>query len=314
MVISVDQTRKIISAANAALAVAVAFSVLLIARDAVVLSGSGGKAMDETAGAKDASRPYTRTINFRGYAPVLENNVFGFDAGKLYPISSATALEPQMMASPASVALQVFGTVAWDGGTGYAFIKDDKGKQAVVKTGQDIPGSGRLERVYADRIIVSFDGRELEVNTIQVQPASNAPKDETAAAGGASGAGRASGTSGASGDGFARRTGEGQYVVDRIAVEESINNPERLMKDARMLPHFNKNREQEGFTLSEVKPGGVYHTLGLKNGDILLGVNGLELSDPASALQAFTAIKGANRIKVDIVRNGSPMTLRYTLR
>ncbi len=72
--------------------------------------------------------------------------------------------------------------------------------------------------------------------------------------------------------------------------------------------------QQEGFTLSEVRPGGVYHTLGLKNGDILLGVNGLELSDPASALQAFTAIKGANRIKVDIVRNGSPMTLRYTLR
>ncbi len=304
MTISVDQTQKIISAANAALAVAVALSVLLIARDAVVLSGTGSKAMDETAGAKDASRPYTRTVNFRGYAPVLDNNVFGFDAGKLYPISSATALEPQMMASPANVALQVFGTVAWDGGTGYAFIKDDKGKQAVVKTGQDIPGSGRLERVYADRIIVSFDGKEHEVNTIQVQPAS-APKEETAAAGGARGGG---------GDGFARRTGEGQYVVDRIAVEDSINNPERLLRDARMLPHYNKDRKQEGFTLSEVRPGGIYHTLGLKNGDILLGVNGLELSDPASALQAFTAIKGANRIKVDIVRNGSPMTLRYTLR
>ena len=103
-------------------------------------------------------------------------------------------------------------------------------------------------------------------------------------------------------------------MVDRIAVEESISSPERLLRDARMLPHYNANKVQEGFTLSEVKPGGIYDTLGLKNKDILLGVNGLELSDPASALQAFTAIKGTNKIEVDILRNNSPMTLRYNLR
>ncbi len=302
MTLTLDQTRKIISTTNVVLIVAVALSVLLIARDAVVLSGSGGISEDKTADQKNSVESAKR-LSFKGYALVLQNNVFGYDAGKLETISSTTSHSQQSVSSPARTALMVFGTVAWDGGAGYAFIKDEKNKQAVIKTGDMIPGSGKLERVYADKIVISINGAELEINTMQVQPADNstadAPEQNPAKN---------------SKKGFARQTGDGQYVVDRIAVEESISNPNRLLKDARMLPHYNKSKVQQGFSLSEVKKGGIYDTLGLKNKDILLGVNGLELSDPSSALQAFTAIKGSNNIQVDILRNNSPMTLRYTLR
>ncbi|MCK4911350.1 MAG: hypothetical protein KAR83_06895 [Thermodesulfovibrionales bacterium] len=300
MTLSVDQTRKIISATNAVLVAAVVIAGLVVARDAVILAGSGGQGVDKATEAESPAKGYSRTLAFRDYAPVVKNNVFGFDAGELAPISKAS-MAPQSTgeSSPARVALQVFGTVAWDGGAGYAFIKGPKGKQSVVKTGEEIPGSGLLERVYPDMIVVSLQGREFEVETMQVSPA----RDKTTPEQGK-----------APGNGFARRTGAGEYVVDRIAVEDSISNPKRLLTDARMLPHFNEQRKQVGFSLSEVKPGGIYHTLGLKNKDVVLGVNGLELSDPESALAAFSALKGATRITVDILRNGQPQTLTYTLR
>ncbi len=300
MTFSIEQTRKFASAANAALTAAVVIAGLVLARDAVLLAGSGSSGVDETKKTEGAGTNYSRTLPFRDYAPVLDNNVFGIKAGKLTPISGA-ALAPQQRddATPGRRPLQVFGTVAWDGGFGYAFIKNPEGNQSVVKTGQDIPGSGRLERVYADRIVVSIGGKEFEINTLQISPAKDFKpgKQEKKP-----------------GKGFARRTGKGEYVVDRIAVEDSISNPKRLLTDARMLPHFNEQKIQVGFILSEVKSGGIYHTLGLKNKDIVLGVNGLELKDPASALEAFSALKGTNRITVDIIRGGNPMTLRYDLR
>ena len=302
MTITVEQTRKFVSAANVALTAAVVIAGLVLARDTVLLAGFGSSNVDEAKKTEAVASDYSRTLPFREYAPVVENNVFGIKAGKLTPISR-TALVPQKSekAAPGQRPLQVFGTVAWDGGFGYAFIKNPKGKQSVVKTGQDIPGSGRLERVYADHIVISINNKEFEVNTLQVSPPKDfaAPKKKKDAK---------------PGNGFARQTGEGEYVVDRIAVEESISNPKRLLTDARMLPHFNEQKVQVGFVLSEVKPGGVYHTLGLKNKDIVLGVNGLKLSNPESALEAFSALKGTNRISVDIIRSGNPMTLKYNLR
>ena len=104
--------------------------------------------------------------------------------------------------------------------------------------------------------------------------------------------------------GVARRTGKGKYVLDRIAVEDTIGNPKRLMTDARMLPNYGKEGVQNGFKLSEVKRGGIYHTLGLRNGDIVLEVNGLALANPESALQAFTAVRGSDRIVLDFIRGG----------
>lgn len=300
MTYSVEQTRKIVSSVNKALVVAVAISGLLLARDAVRLAGTGPK---ET-GVQKAGGPAGRVMRqpLITYAPILKNNVFGFEAGDIFPVSAVSAKKSEGRASPARVSLSVLGTVAWDKGFGYAFIKGPK-EQEVVKTGEDIPGSGRLERVYPDRIIVSFEGEELEVLVLDVKgPVSAEPEPETKA------------VQAADTGAFARRTGSGEFVVDKMAVEDTISNPQRLMTDARMLPNYEKNGVQNGFKLSEVVDGGIYHTLGLRNGDIVLKVNGLALANPESALQAFTAVRGSDRIVLDFVRGGESKSLTYTLR
>jgi general secretion pathway protein C len=297
MTYTVEQTRNIVSIVNKALVVAVALSGLIIARDMVQLVGTKAPETGPKATAKAGGKH--RRPPLLSYAPILKNNVFGFDAGDLFPISSARASKVPETASPAQVSLSVLGAVAWDEGFGYAFIKGAKG-QEVVKAGEDIPGSGRLERVYPDRIIVSYGGEEFEVMVLEVKgPATEEPGPQEPEAQTGS---------------FARRTGSGKYVVDRIAVEDTISNPKRLMTDARMLPHYGKKGVQNGFKLSEVVAGGVYDTLGLKNDDIVLKVNGLALSNPESALQAFTAVRGSDRIVLDFIRGGKRKSLTYTLR
>ncbi len=112
---------------------------------------------------------------------------------------------------------------------------------------------------------------------------------------------------------FAKKIGERQYVLNSRKVQESIENPEHILTDARLLPNF-VNGKQEGFAISEVVNDGLYHSMGLKNGDILLKVNGLQMSNPEVAIQAMTALKGMNRVNLDIIRNGKNMSMKYQMR
>ena len=63
-----------------------------------------------------------------------------------------------------------------------------------------------------------------------------------------------------------------------------------------------------------MRNGGIYQSLGLQNGDALLRINEYNISNPENALQAFTALRGMDRVQVDIVRDGTKMTLTYQIR
>jgi general secretion pathway protein C len=79
------------------------------------------------------------------------------------------------------------------------------------------------------------------------------------------------------------------------------------------LPNI-KDGRQEGFTISEVVPGGIYQSLGLRNGDILLKINGLEISNPEVAIQAMSALRGMNNVDLDIIRSGKNISMSYRMR
>jgi general secretion pathway protein C len=86
-----------------------------------------------------------------------------------------------------------------------------------------------------------------------------------------------------------------------------------MMTDARLRPNL-VNGKEEGFVLSEVRPGGIYHSLGLQDGDVLLRINEYDVSNPEKALQAFTALKGMERVQIDLIRAGSKMTMTYQIK
>ncbi len=86
-----------------------------------------------------------------------------------------------------------------------------------------------------------------------------------------------------------------------------------MMTDARLKPNV-ADGKQEGFVLSEVKPGGIYQSLGLQDGDVLLRINDYDISNPERALQAFTALRGLDRVQIDLIRSGSKMTMTYQIK
>jgi general secretion pathway protein C len=112
---------------------------------------------------------------------------------------------------------------------------------------------------------------------------------------------------------LASSSGAGSYVIDQRALTAALDNIGQAMTDARLLPNA-KDGKVEGFNLSEVKPAGIFGMVGLKDGDTLMKINNVVFDSPDKAMQAFASLKGQNRVKLDLMRDGRPLTLNYDIR
>jgi general secretion pathway protein C len=277
---------KLLSALNVVVAFLLLILILIFARD--VLSLQYKKEGNPVFSPRDKIQKTKR--GFLEYEGIMKNNPFGFPGGQLKQLLGTRE------GSTSQADFQLIGTVAGIAGRSYAIVADKSGKQEVVKVGESVFGAGKLKRVETDKIFISGEGREIkipltDVLTIKDLSASSNPTTTD----------------------FARSVGKDTFIVDQKKVFNALESPNQLMTDARLQPNF-INSKQEGFTLREVRNGGIYQSLGLRNGDVLLRINENTISNPENALQAFTALRGMDRVQLDIMRDGSRMTMTYQIR
>nr|WP_272491420.1 type II secretion system protein GspC [Corallococcus exercitus] len=101
-------------------------------------------------------------------------------------------------------------------------------------------------------------------------------------------------------------TGADTYAVPREDVTEALTHLDDLMMQARVVPSFRDGRAV-GFKLFSIREGSFYSRLGLRNGDVLQRINGLDLDSPDKALEAFNTLREARRIELQIERGGAPV-------
>ncbi len=281
--------QKAITVLNAFIVFLIVASTLFLTRDIVSIAFlSRLKAVKTEKITRTAVRH-----NLMDYAAILKNNPFGFQGGELTILSSASG-SPVPLISPTDVI--VLGTISGRSNLSYAIIADKTGQQDVYRVGENVLGFGKLAKVEKDKVVINSNGRDVDIPLADISVTEEAK---------ASGPGQA-GT-------FGRKTGESSYLLDKARIQQAIDKPEQIMTDARFLPNMVDGKPQ-GFILREVKPGGIYNSLGLQSGDVLLRINESNISNPESALQAFSALRGIDRVQLDIIRNGSNMTLTYQIR
>ena len=85
------------------------------------------------------------------------------------------------------------------------------------------------------------------------------------------------------------------------------------LEQARAVPFYSGGR-MRGFRLIQIDSGSVYEKIGLKNGDVIISINGESLNDAAKAIQILSTLrnrfegKAALSIKLKILRAGKPLT------
>lgn len=80
-----------------------------------------------------------------------------------------------------------------------------------------------------------------------------------------------------------------------------------LMRSARIVPNM-VDGEITGLRLFGIRRSSLLSALGFQNGDTVLDVNGRALAEPDQALEAYAALRGADRYEVHLERRGEART------
>jgi len=248
----------------------------------------------------DAAKPGTSTSserktqplrNFSDYEIILTNNPFGIQEKAL------TLLSPSQDKEAFISDIKLVGTLSGHNKYAYAVFADKNNRHETIRIGEKVFDYGILKKIEKEKVIIENNSGTFEIplqDILKIQDIQNTRQDAQAS-------------------GLVKSVSSGTYMVDKKKILHAIDNPNELMTDARLQPNFIDGK-QEGFILKEVKKNGMYHNLGLQNGDVLLRINEYSIANPETALQAFYAMKGLDRIQLDIVRNNNRMTMTYIIK
>ena len=106
---------------------------------------------------------------------------------------------------------------------------------------------------------------------------------------------------------------DNNYEVPRSEVDRALANLNDLAMQARIVPAF-KDGQAEGFKLFSIRPDSLYSKIGIVNGDVIKRINGFEMNSPEKALEVYTKLKDANRIDIEVDRNGQTLRKTYNVR
>jgi len=285
---------------NILLAAVIVIIVAAISADLLSQRLGGALLPKNSRDVKNAALVPPRIEDLSFYSPILTSGLFGKAAqGQLSPIVNTSAAQ-QAGPATAPADLLLLGTVTGSFRETFALVRNTaKQEERVFRLGDMVFEAGRLAEVKKEQAFIVINGKKVELLTPTAPPAAASAAQPH---GGASSAVPAVTSSGA-----------GSFVIDQRALNAALDNPAQAMSDARLLPS-QKDGKVEGFRASEVKPGGVFGMIGIKNGDVLLRLNDFPVDSPDKALQSFIALKGQSRLKLDIVRDGQPQTLNYDIR
>jgi general secretion pathway protein C len=102
-------------------------------------------------------------------------------------------------------------------------------------------------------------------------------------------------------------------VLDRRDVEQAMGDLPKLLSQARAVPYV-VNGAMNGFRLDFVAPSSFYEKIGLKFGDVLQQVNGVDIRDPGTMLTLFQQLRNEKTVKLDVLRSNQRTAMTFDIR
>ena len=103
--------------------------------------------------------------------------------------------------------------------------------------------------------------------------------------------------------------------VPKAAVDYYLRNFTDLLNSSQATPRFRDapggRRTIEGFELGHIEAGSVVEKVGLKNGDVIVEVNGETLDSLPTVLRLFGQAQTMGRAQVTVLRGGQRMTFVF---
>lgn len=171
-----------------------------------------------------------------------------------------------------------------------AIIAAPNGEERSYRVDDELPGGAELSAIYADRIILLRNGRH---ETLRL------PRE-------ALGAGAASGSS--------RKVDPNPRAGEILAEYRGMmeTNPRALTDLMRPVP-ANENNRFAGFRLYPGNRPELFQQLGLRPGDLVTRVNGVELDSATRAAEVLQSLRDSQQITLQVQRGNQTLDLAFSV-
>jgi len=216
--------------------------------------------------------------------------------------SSAAPLPPLNVASKVTL----IGIVTGFDGSERAVLEDlPSKKQALYRVTQRVPEVGELAAIEKERVLLREGAQEewLELAIVrQTASAGRFPLPEQSEAK----------LPAAPVLPIAQQP-PGRRIVERARLVQLFSD-QSYLTEARFQPYFNVNGKIDGFLIDGIRQVGVLEQAGLRNQDILAGINGVEIRDPAKLWEMLRELQHERTVRLNVVRQSQPMTMTVEIR
>lgn len=173
-----------------------------------------------------------------------------------------------------------------------ALIGQQNGEEKPYSIGQDIVGGVSLQAIFPDRVILSRNGA---LETLRLDK--NSPNNSTA-------------------EPVVQTTASGDAATPQMLSqirEQILGDPSKAGDYIRVQPATASGGGTKGYRVYPGKERTLFSGSGLRPGDLVTSVNGIQLDDGQKALQTLNDLKAAGSITLTIERGGQTQTLNVSL-
>lgn len=165
----------------------------------------------------------------------------------------------------------------------HAIIVDGSGNEKVYFIKGSIPGGATLHRVHVDRVILNRGG---VLETLRL------PRESEESSGGTQ-----------------QRTAGTRRAPQQASVQNLLNaNAATFAEIIRPQP-FMPNGQLKGYRVFPGRNRQQFIALGLRPGDLVTEINGVQLNNPAQGMEIFRSLGESSQVSVTIERGGRQQTL-----
>jgi len=229
---------------------------------------------------------------------IQQLNLFGNATAKPKPVEAADITD----APETRLNLVLTGVVSSSIENAGTAIIENKGSQAVYGLGEKIEGTNAtLQRVYTDRVIIKNGIRNetLMLDGIDFEEANRRRAQQVQTASTAS----------------PRQQESEVRQLSREAVEATTALRQRPASFTDFISISPKTNEGQliGYQVSPGVEPALFKSAGLKTGDVISQINGLDLTDMQQSQEALSELRNAQTLELTIIRDGSLTTLYLDL-
>jgi len=197
---------------------------------------------------------------------------------------------------PTELNLKLWGTVTGPDVFAFAVIEETTSRtQSLYRTGDTVQNA-TVKLILREKVVLTVNGSD-EILEIEQLDGEKKP-----------------GISAVLPGGMGQSPAQSQRITLRRAqIQSAMENVSDLMSQVKIRPYF-ENGQPKGLAVSSLTPRSIFRQMGIRNGDIITGIDGNPIQTVDDALKFYENLTSASNVSVQLNRRGSEKSIEYNIK